>query len=809
MLRLIQSRVARMVAPLVGLSAAAVILACSDAAGVNELNDDTPPSLNLSVADPVNDTSLNFNVTAHDNLGIKAVHVSLTGAVGMEWDTVLTSAVTSLNVSREISVSKGVPFGSAIMIVAYATDGANNKSTVDTLHMTVGNLPPADARITSPNPGTAVVIGKSVILSLSGKSSLKVRSLGFRTSGPFVAADSALYNSPMSDSVALLDTLAIPSDAGSGTLLVTPFVIDSLGQRTLGSTVSLNVQTAASANSKPTVTFGTTPRIEVNDTIHVEATDPTGIVAIGYEVRQQLADAPDARDSLISDGSITSALKTFSMQLPYTTFPTKVYIKAFATNSNGTRAYAQLSSGVDRVDTITVVAGVTKPLPQGGEVADALYHPRADRLYLTNIERNRLEVFSLQDSSFKTSIQVGSRPWGLTAWPRDRNGTMGDTLLVANSGGTYVSYVNIASPSALYPSGREVYSYALPNIVLYTVKSVVSETGQPIQQRTVYDMSDRPQFVAATCAGSTLTGSPCGDVMLAYSTAPTGGQSLPFANRGSIRWENLSKRMSHYWFEQALGQSAGKADTLEVVRFAANGVGSDSVLVPYNQLVQNSLGDTTRYSVTVVIDRLAFRDTTYVRNSGNFRRAIAGEGGPVLGSRAMMYDATLGMQTTVSDINGTAWTLTTPIMDLGISRPHDVSDFIANTYSTVRGVGINFDGMLSAIRGDSTYLIDPTLRLQGLLQTSAAAGFDFHPSSAGNGVSGTSCYAFAASSEPQIDIFETRHYQRISTVPIRDPIIGPIKAALRTSTGNIVLVGATARGVVIITLSNSYSSACN
>ena len=31
------------------------------------------------------------------------------------------------------------------------------------------------------------------------------------------------------------------------------------------------------------------------------------------------------------------------------------------------------------------------------------------------------------------------------------------------------------------------------------------------------------------------------------------------------------------------------------------------------------------------------------------------------------------------------------------------------------GVAINFDGALGAVRGDSTYLIDATLRLQGLL----------------------------------------------------------------------------------------------
>ena len=46
-----------------------------------------------------------------------------------------------------------------------------------------------------------------------------------------------------------------------------------------------------------------------------------------------------------SNGNITSQIKTFDLRLPYTTFPTTVYIQAFARNSNGVRAYAKLAGG--------------------------------------------------------------------------------------------------------------------------------------------------------------------------------------------------------------------------------------------------------------------------------------------------------------------------------------------------------------------------------------------------------------------------------------------------------------------------------
>ena len=341
----------------------------------------------------------------------------------------------------------------------------------------------------------------------------------------------------------------------------------------------------------------------------------------------------------MSNGQLTFQPHTFQMHLPYTSFPTIAFVQVFARNSNGVKAYAKLASGADRIDTVTVVAGVTRGLPFGGQVADAYYHPVKDRLYLTNILLNRVEVFNLADSSFKAPVIVGSRPWGITAWPRDRNGTMGDTLLVANSGGTDISYVDLDAGAS--GSGAEVFRYALPNIIAFSVTSVTSTTapnGPPIQQRTKYDFSDRPQYLGATCIDN---GAGCAEVLLAYSTTPTPGQSAPFSNRnGTVRWENLTLGTSHFFFEQAIGQSAGRGDTLEVIRYDANSRAS-TVLVPYRQKY-GTPPDTAFYSIVVTIGRLAFRDTTFVRNSGTFRRAVLGEGGSVLGSRAMTYDVTLG-----------------------------------------------------------------------------------------------------------------------------------------------------------------------
>ena len=171
----------------------------------------------------------------------------------------------------------------------------------------------------------------------------------------------------------------------------------------------------------------------------------------------------------------------------------------------------------------------------------------------------------------------------------------------------------------------------------------------------------------------------------------------------------------------------------------------------------------------------------------------------VLGSRALTYDATAGLDITPP----------TPVVDRGISRPLDVTDFVANTFSRVQGVGINFDGELNAVKGDSTYLFDRTLRLQGILQSRpSVGGLDLHPLNTGaNSAPLRTRLAFVASSEPVIDVFDTYCYRKIASVPIRDPIIGPVRATVRPN-GQLVLVGATIRGVTVVALPDNFTTTC-
>ena len=798
-------------------------LACSDQT-LDGTSDHTAPTIALAKATSSVDSVLSFSASVGDNLGIARVHIDATGGVTAAFDTAFHSAVTSTSLAFSLSVPRSVPAGTPVTLVGIAYDGAGNASKPDTLKLGTGNLAPANVVITAPVTGSTTIVGKSTVIGITGTSKVKVQWLGYQTSGAFTSSDSIAFASPLSDSTATQLTMPVPPSTAVGAVTLTPFIRDSLGNRGLGTPITLQVKTATGVKAAAVVNFGSDKRVEVNDTLSVTATDTTGsgITDIGFEISSTIGGPIVVQADSTSDGHLTSLPRKFNLTIPSSIvppFPTTVYVKAFATTASGVKGYAKLASGIDRVDTLVVVAGVTRQVPNGGTIADAIYHPRYDKLYLTNIDRNELEVFNLADSSFKSPIAVGSRPWGIAPWPRNPStGDYGDTLLVANSGGTSIGYVSLVDRSIPFSSeGREVYRYQLPLLDVATVKTVAA-TGQnpPVNQQleTHYSLSSRPQYLAPTCRSSSAfpSGLTCDQVVVVYSTTPTPGQSAPFANEGTVRYENLTTKSSHFFFEQAMGQTAGSSDSLKIVRRGVTGE-PDSVLVPYQQLVDStphvptSAGDLvkydyTYYSVVVKVDQLAFRDTTFARGSGNFARAIIGEGGAVQGSRVIGFDASIGLGKSITLPNGVIKTLPTPVVDLGVSPPASVADLTANSFARVGGVAINFDGSLAAVRADSIYLFNQNLRLQGTLQTATSAnpGFDFHPLNTGNGttVPLKSCYSFAASTEPSIEVYENNHFKRIAVIPIKNPIIGPIKSAVRQPSGQLILVGATAKGVVIV-----------
>jgi hypothetical protein len=638
-----------------------------------------------------------------------------------------------------------------------------------------------------------------------------VKKAGYLVAGAFTDADSTLRGAPLPDSLIFTDTLNVPATASGTTFSITPFAEDSTGRRVSGSPVNVTIQTVATDKTPPIVVFTEAKRVEAFDSVKVQGTDPSGIQTIGWQA-YALTGAIIRGDSIAVGGTLTEATAVFSYKLVFATYPQAVEIRAFAIDAAGNRGEARVdTSAVSPIkrDTITVVNGITKPLPAGGRVADAIYNRNLNEFYLTNVALNRLEVFALSDTTFKASIAVGSRPWGIALWPRDTLGNNADTVVIANSGGTALSIVNVLGR-------REVRRHALPNFVAEFVTTELSKTGLITIQVTDNDFSDRPEYLGMVCRPTTGSTACASDSIIAvYSTTPTQGQGANFSLRGTMRWENLTSAVpeSHFFWEQAAVPPKSGFDTLQVL--VDRGAGVPQVIL------------SAACGIMIDPEQLAFRDTTFVRNSGNFTHILIGEGGNTGNTfaRAIAYSSIPGVTTvppagTVVDVSGNCVigslagvSFVGPyVQDLGISPGVKVRDFISNTAIPVHGVAVNFNGLTNMVRADSTYVLNNLLRLEGLIPSSGPnPGMDLnfdHAFDAGvGGTAGTnggaldpnSRLVFVARDDSNIDVYDTFFYGLVTTVPIRDPVIGPLRVA-RLPSGAQVMAGVTAKGVVTVTL---------
>jgi hypothetical protein len=618
------------------------------------------------------------------------------------------------------------------------------------------------------------------------------------------AVDSVFYALP--DTVDLQDTLTVDSATAAGTFIIFGFAVDSAGRRVSSLPVTVTVQQVVNDTIPPVVTFTVPQRAEARDSITVRAKDPSGITVIGWKALDSLGVQISGQNHAYS-GTLTDVSVRDNLNIPVA-YAGLVIIKAWATdasnppNTDSARVDTLRASPV-LADSIIVVRGLTKTLPSGGHVVDAVFDRNNNRVYLTNWDLDQVEVFDVTDTSFQGAIPVGSRPWGIALWPRDTLGNSADTVVVANSGGTDLSIVDVSL-------GRERRRHALPNFIAQTVEVQITndQVVPPALQLKVadYDFSDRPQYLAMTCRVAGGTACSPTNIIAVYSTAPTQAQQAVLQNRGTMRWENLTSAapQSHFFWEQAEKLPAPETDTLQIVVDRGPVLGSDILL-----------GASCGRTVNLV--ELGYADSTFTRNSGNFTHALIGEGGtgndPALDfARAINYNVTTGLTVTACPTINLAGVLFTgrEEVDDGISPGIRVRDFLVNTAIPVRSIGVNFNGLTNLVRADSVYVFDEGLRLRGLIgATGVNAGMDLNfnhafqagtggtPGTSGGSLDPNDRLAFMASEDPEIDVFDTYFWGLVARIPVRDPVIGPLRVA-RLGSGQQMLVGVTARGVVTV-----------
>lgn len=761
------------------------------------------PQLTVAVGDSV---FVQTHVT--DNRGVASLvltGVALRGSVLLGTDTVVTRytpRTVTLPQSPDTVITRylraATPVdstGEYVYIIATATDSSGNKRA-DTTQIRVVSGPrvtilsPSDSSVTSPN--------KIITVSVHAKGTLGVHVLGWRASGVVNKNDSTIaspVNGALPDTLTFTSNLTIPSGTPVGSISITGFATDTLGNPSAAvpPRTVLVLSTATSDVTPPTISFSVPLRVEVGDSITVTATDPGGIRRIGFIVHHLGASDTIqlARWADTLPGNNTNVIAKFRLNLDTLAIGTtarQVTVEAFAYDS-------VLNRGVTARDTLTVVAGTTIGLPQGGAFGDAIVDAAHGGgtdplLLLTNTLLDQVEVFHLSSKTFGSPIRVGSQPVGIALWPKDTLGTYFDSVIVANSGGTNLSLVDVRNGVELSPRR------AVPNWSLGTMKT--ENNGQDTVV-TLYELGDRPQYLAATCRKGGVTA--CDSVLVVYSTAPSPAQPAPFTDRGYVAWENISAPLQthgagHLFWEQAPRGTA--TDTLQIiaVRDVAPGVAIRDTIVGFGA------------GIIIDLSKIAFQDSTFVRNSGNFVHALLGEGGLNQGfARAMMYDETKSISTLVGTGCNPAAFICQAQVDAGVSAASYVSDFLVNHASPVRSIATNFNGRTNLVRADSIYAFDWTLKQTGLLDVpSGNAGMDFDPKNdfdaatrtSASGTSKNDRLVFGARPDAGIDVFDTYWYQRVGTVPIRDTIIGPIRVAKSGST--LILAGVTSRGLVVISL---------
>jgi len=795
---------------------------------------------------------LHFTVDASDNLGLRDIQLTYSGGYLAQTDTVFNTTVTSVTMGKTITFPANSGAGGLITITGTATDGAGNSAS-STITIFLSNVQALTVTLLAPVPPAVAASGKNIPVQVEARQLGGIATVGFIITPRNAVVDPT---TPPSDSLVFTpparqppdtiysDTLTVQS--GFTSFTVTGFAVDAGGRRALTPPVTVTVQTPGNDVTPPAVSHTISSRVEVNDNITVHATDASGISWIGFRV--QTPATPPATglvlvkfDSAnVSVGNLTTVDSTFALGLPLadSALPKSIVVQGYACDLATARncAFSQTSTvitGAPRrlsaasvraasgtgVDTVTVVAGITRPLPLGGHIADAIYNTNRRELYLTNDALGRVEVFDVGTKTFFAPIlSAGPVPWGIALWPVDTLGHYDNNrIVVADAGGTELSILDASVRQLLWRQ-------ALPNFIIEKYSIIVGTTGIKAVI-TPHDVSDRPQYLGTVCRVGAAPNCDPNQIYAIYSTTPTQSSTSPFAGHATLRMEKLVNTtdtlqlFGHlFWEIAALGQNV-TGDTLRIVMIRP------TIPTPAGQFARVVL--TACAARTVDIPSFGLGDQTFVRNTGNFTHAFIGEGGNAATpfARVFSYSAKKSLTSTpdscsMGGINGIPESGTDD-EDFGMSPATNVSDFISNTGVHVVAVATNFNGLTNLVRAsnDSIYHLDEGLRLWGTSTVgSATPGMDmnfnhaFQPGApcdpvtficGGGSGNNAERMVFAASPDTSVLAFDTYFFNLQKRIKTRDPIIGPLRVAKDSVAGQPatqLLFGITTRGLVVITL---------
>jgi hypothetical protein len=795
---------------------AVVSLGCETTTLTSSSADQITPSVQLSVdgvrntppaVDSVNiRTPLAIHVQASDNAALFAVvtRVLVDSAVLRSDSATLTIASTTFDKNLLIALA-GVRPGQSVTVSATVIDGGGNVSNA-AVHAVA--FDPAIPRSQLIDPDATVIAGGTYTFKVNAIDSLGVTKIGYRASGPGLArSDSVLLGAaqPRNDTVTFSFQLPAGVNVGA-TLSVEPFAENRDGLRGTGTAASVRVTALGQDTQAPLVVQQVPPRAEVGDILQFTARDADGLVRIVGYVAKDSAGTTLFRSADTLTATAQQVVRNKVFNPPLSLRGRGLFIIGYATDVSGKTGYAVPVGGTIPVtadslgkrDPLVYAFGHTTTLPDGSLGADIAVDTARSRVFVSNINKNELEVFDYGPSLAPLApVAVGAMPWGMVI---DNSGAL---LLVANSGGTNISKVNLLSR-------QEEGRIKTTNEYLFDVAYTKDETSGGYKYKVTgpIDYSDRPQYIAQSASGA-----------LYYSTRPTSA-----ATPGTLRRiDNFldpraePRQIWQYGFVARGHYVIINADAVDVIE-GQQGVADEIIICDHQPGLNQNTGtcETDKFIPNAVarlrdaptngnvdaikdlsVESLALPDTNFVAVGGDRRRVAFGEANT--GNRA-------GRVMLVFDPSGT------PAYQEEYSAPIAVTDLTNNASDKVFGLAINKNSTNVAVHGAETFYADTALRLQGKFATfSSGAGVAFHPlNSSDNPGDLTERVAFVASGDFSIQVVDSYSYRLRGRIPIRQNLYGALRAveptpAERSADPTLVvkLFGLTPEGLVMIDIRRS------
>ncbi|HET7630854.1 MAG TPA: hypothetical protein VFK16_00925 [Gemmatimonadaceae bacterium] len=703
----------------------------------------------------------------------------------------------------------------SLIVMAVVTDTAGN---VDTTSRAVNLVTGPRVTVVTPASGDSVPAGVGMTVTLHATHAQGVARLSFHAVGDSTwptKLDTTISSTypPNSTDVQLSGIVRIPSDAPvGGRVKVTSSATDVNGQP--GGAAPISVIVRGSTNAEPLVTQSLAARSEIGDSVSISA-NGDGIQMVGFVVLDTLG-VQIKRDSVsLPTPYASNSQQRMDLNLPATTQGSKVFVYTFAKDQGGRVGYSiklgttvpQATEASAYTDSTLVAYGQTFAVPRSGIIGDIAVDPVHGHVFLSNTAHNLLEVWSNATHTFSANgVAVGALPWGMDI------STNPNYLLVANSGGTNISEVNIASADPASISEDLSKRILTRNTVVY----VLHQTATPNSDSSsiVYrlsaegpiEYSDRPQYVEQGAGG-----------LIYYSTQPTGS-----ATPGTIRVIDPTQTVPdprHLWQygTEATDESQialFNVDSMVIVKAPQGATDvSDQMVVcdhtPGSATVGTCVTDSTYTGMkaklvaavssdvqTVVgldVTSLDMTDTTFVARSADRKWIGFGEGNTKSAAARviMAHDA--------ATFGGLQVSTTIPMHDL-----------IENASEIVTGLAIDSTGLVVGAHGsqESYFAAVPDylhLRLQGTYDSQdQGAGIAFHPGANGYTTDGADQVAFVASASGKIEIVDMVHYNNRGTLQLKYPVYGPLRAT-RPLPGDpagviLKLYAMTTHGLVVIDL---------